>query len=185
MLAKGNTVAHFKDAAQRHHQTCKILVQKLNDLQDDEYDNILANIYYLSGYMAECAVKYVCFSLIFSNDSHNCYTAKHEWDSGLDLLTHLSFIKSEEKVNSEKMLSKVLTTYLLPTYLVDLSDTNLGLSLTEEEKDLKKMQQKWNPAVRYAYESTGLVFNSTTSKNEIIAFYKANKRLLKNLTIIS
>ena len=189
MLTNGNnitTIAHFKDAAQRHYQTCRVLVEKLNDLQDNEHDNILANIYYLSGYMAECGVKYACFSLIFGNDSHNCNAMKSQWDSGLELLTHLSFIKNEEEVNSEKMLSKVLTAYTLPTYLIDLSDANCAISLTEQEEKLKKMQKKWNPAVRYAYESTGLRFSPVaTAKEYIIAFYKANKRLLKNLTIIS
>ncbi len=189
MLTNGNnitTVAHFKDAAERHYQTCRILVEKLNDLQGNEHDNILANIYYLSGYMAECGVKYACFSLIFGNDSHNCNAMTSQWDSGLELLKHLSFIKNEEKMNSEKMLSKVLTAYALPYYLIDLSDTGLNLSLTDEEGALKNMQHKWNPNVRYAYESTGLRFNPLAkAKEDILAFYKANKRLLKTLTIIS
>jgi hypothetical protein len=57
------------------------------------------------------------------------------------------------------------------------------VSLTTEEQLLEIMQERWHPDVRYAYESTGLIFNNT-SKNAILAFFDANITLLTNLRII-
>ena len=182
MLANGNpitTVAHFKDAAERHYQTCKILVEKLNDLSDNEHDNILANIYYLSGYMAECAVKYRCLKILSFDDTEDSYQ-EPRW-SGIRIFSHLCFSDTTEKTKSQQLLRKVKQGHTLPKYLEKLSGTSV--LLTTEEQLLENMQEKWHPRVRYAYESTGLIFNNT-SKNHILAFFNANTTLLTNLRII-
>jgi alanine racemase len=182
MLANGNTittVAHYKDAAQRHYQTCKILVEKLNDLQDNEHDNILANIYYLSGYMAECGVKYRCLKTLSFDDAEDS-DQQPRWN-GIRVFSHLCFSDTTEKTKSQQLLRKVKQRHTLPKYLEKLSGSSV--SLTTEEQLLEIMQERWHPDVRYAYESTGLIFNNT-SKNAILAFFDANITLLTNLRII-
>ena len=188
MLSNKNivtTVGHFKDAAERHYQTCTILVKKLSELENDtnKRDNILANIYYLSGYMTECAVKYWCLTDVLKyEDAHNYLDNKGTKWKTLDIKTHLCFITKNNKNASEKLLAS-LTNIELPKYLLKLSGESITLEQNEEL--LKEMQEKWDPNVRYAYESTGLIFHENTSKNDILAFYTANKNFLRLLAIIS
>ena len=72
---------------------------------------------------------------------------------------------------------------MLPDYLQKLKDSS-SIALTGNDIILENMQAKWDPSVRYAYESTGLIFDVNTSKNDIILFYKATKKLLKDFRLI-
>lgn len=54
-----NTVYdYYLEAAERHLETCKELKEGLKNHDDKKQKMILANIYYLSGYVIECAVNY-------------------------------------------------------------------------------------------------------------------------------
>jgi len=48
----------FKRAAQRHFITCCHLLEKVEHTQKDKQPHVITNIYYLSGYILECILKY-------------------------------------------------------------------------------------------------------------------------------
>ncbi len=53
----------FRKAAFRHLKTCECLIAKINsDDCKNSKNEILVNIFYLSGYVIECSLKYVLFS---------------------------------------------------------------------------------------------------------------------------
>jgi hypothetical protein len=185
MLANGNdtiTVQHYKDAAQRHYRTCAVLVKQLDFPQNfrerDKWNDLLANIYYLTGYMSECGLVYQYFRTIGLNDSADYYPNRRSGD--ININQHFCFTKNH--ISCKAILAS-LSGFSLPNYLKELQGVT-GLTLSISEQRIKDMQSKWDPKVRYSYESTGLLFNTTTSKDEIVAFYRANQKLLKILGII-
>ncbi len=194
MLANGNTtttVAHYKDAAKRHFRTCEILIKQLDSPQnfrdrDKWHDiDILANIYYLTGYMAECGINYTYLIKKSFVDADN-HLDRNNWGSGVDLHKHFRFTINIARTSSRAVLTEITTgnnACTLPLYLQKLSGVT-NINLTSTDATLEDMQAKWDPSVRYSYESTGLIFDVNTSKNDIILFYKATKKLLKDFRLI-
>ena len=65
------TVGDYRDAALRHFNTCKILwryirIPDASNLKSIDEEIILKNVFYLSGYVVECALKYRYFTTISS-----------------------------------------------------------------------------------------------------------------------
>ncbi len=55
----------FRIAANRHLQTCKYMCEFLNcKPNESEKANIITDIYYLSGYVIECIIKYAIYDYI-------------------------------------------------------------------------------------------------------------------------
>ncbi|MEN8217395.1 MAG: hypothetical protein ABFS56_13715, partial [Pseudomonadota bacterium] len=63
----------YLNAARKHQYTCCVLLEKLNSIDENKdkakYKYLLLNLYYLSGYIIECIVKYGIYDLIsYSKD---------------------------------------------------------------------------------------------------------------------
>jgi hypothetical protein len=188
MLITGTTtttVEHYKDAAERHLQVCSILFKQLDYRQNfrnpDKYQNILAELYYLSGYVVECAINYTYLIHKGFNDGDN-YNQRHHltirpcWDVDVSLNGHFRFIKNT--ASCQRILGQ-LPSSILPDYLKNLGNV-VTIALVGEDIIREKMQRHWDPSVRYAFESTGLIYTNA-SADEIKLYYKAAKSLYNDL----
>jgi len=68
------TYTEFRKAAYRHLITCECLIANIdsNDCKKSK-NEILTNIFYLSGYIIECSLKYVLFSAIRFKKNEDVY----------------------------------------------------------------------------------------------------------------
>ncbi|WP_336528464.1 hypothetical protein [Bacteroides acidifaciens] len=48
----------FRNAAKKHYQTCKFILDGLERGYQQNKDEIYSNLYYISGYIIECILKY-------------------------------------------------------------------------------------------------------------------------------
>lgn len=186
MLARGNnitTVAHYKDAAERHLQVCEILLAQLKYPQNfrnpNKWNNIIAELYYLSGYIIECAINYKYLTHKGFSDSED-YNQPTRWGH-TDVRIKFHFRFTTNAASCEAILKNLPSTITLPDYLQNLGNLTT-ISLSSEEDKKKKMQEKWDPSVRYSYESTGLRFTAT-SADDVKTYYKAAKDLYRILGI--
>lgn len=183
MLVTGSnitTVGHYKDAAERHLNVCAILFRQLDYPQNfkhaNKYHNILAELYYLSGYIVECAVNYKYFVSKGFGDNED-YDQRTRWDSDVRIKGHFRF--TSNATSCKKILGQ-LPSSILPNYLIKLGDIST-ITLTGDDLMKEKMQEHWAPSVRYAFENTGLRF-SASSTDDIKIYYKAAKDLFNALT---
>lgn len=184
MLITGTTittVGHYKDAAERHLQVCTILFKQLDYPQNfrniNKFQNILAELYYLSGYIVECAInyKYLIHKGFVDNDDFDQRNHR-SWDRDVRLKGHFRFTNNAR--SCETILGQ-LPSSSLPNYLINLGNV-ATIVLTGQDIVKENMQRCWDPSVRYAYESTGLLFTNV-SADEIKLYYKAAKDLYNAL----
>ena len=139
MLANGNTittVAHYKDAAKRHLEVCDILFTQLNSYQND---NIVAELYYLSGYIVECSINYKYLVHRGFSDSED-YNDRNRWGENVRLKGHFRFTANVP--SCEKILQELSNTSAnIPTYLLSLGQISTSI-LTNEELIKKKYARK-------------------------------------------
>ena len=173
------TLLHYKDAAERHLQACNILFKQLQDPQNfrfrDKYHNIAAELYYLSGYIVECTINYKYLAAKGFRDDDN-YDQPNRWDAYVRLKGHFQFISNDR---SCKTILGQLPSNTLPPFLISLGNIS-NSTLVGNEPIEKEMQKRWNPSVRYSYESTGLRFTGA-SVSDIEIYYKAAKKLFNDL----
>jgi hypothetical protein len=182
------TVGHYRDAALRHFNTCKVLWRYINlpdtsNLKNINEEIILKNVFYLSGYVVECALKYR-----YCKDCHNLNDADQEsvWRARIPpviLYKHFSQIASGDRTWSDNVLQRLnaSSTINIPNHLKKLctnSPSSLILNINEEL--LFDMQGSWEPTIRYHFENNGLTLN----KSDIEAFFSSTKTLLRNFSMI-
>lgn len=179
------TVGEYRNAALRHFNTCKVLwryvsLPDTSNLKGIPEDEILKNLFYLTGYVAECAVKYRyltdCHSL---NDSHS----ESNWGKA-KVRRHLSFVTTapRDKEWSEEAIQHLCSSVAarpVPVYLQNLGNANAIMPVPTIEKD---MQASWEPSIRYHYAINGLPL--PPNKSDIETFYQATKSLLHSLSIL-
>ena len=184
MLITGSnttTVGHYKDAAERHLHVCAILMKQLDSPQNfrntNKYQNILAELYYLSGYIVECSINYKYLTIKEFRDTDD-YNQRIRWDRGVRIKGHFRFTNPDSEISSKIVLQQLPST-VLPTYLKNLGNISTTVT-TGQEAVRENMQKNWDPCVRYAYESTGLLFTAT-SIDDIKTYFKAAKDLFNAL----
>lgn len=187
------TVGDYKDAALRHFNTCKVLwryitIPDTSNLKNIDEAIILKNVFYLSGYVVECALKYrYCTNCRNLQDSHS----ELYWQSLSPpiKMKHFAFTNhpkhsnnpSNDKIWSEQILQQLVASNngSMPNHLRKLG-TATPLILNLAEDILYDMQASWEPSIRYHFETNGLI----ADKAHIEAFYQSTKNLLRNLSMI-
>jgi hypothetical protein len=175
------TVGDYKDAAVRHFNTCKVLwryvsLPETSNLKNLNEDDILKNIFYLSGYVTECAMKYRYFT-----DCHSLNDTDDEtlW-GGITWRRHFSFISLRDRTWSEGVVQDLSNSRSLPDYIKALGNVTPLPSLIPTEETHHDMLASWEPTIRYYYETNGLILN----KADIESFFQATKSLLQNFNMI-
>jgi hypothetical protein len=183
------TVGHYRDAALRHFNTCKVLWRYINlphtsNLKNINEDFILKNIFYLSGYVVECALKYR-----YCTNCHTLTDTRVESSWGFPpnrLRKHFSQHANHDKMWSESVVQDLIannsSSHSIPNHLNNLCRGNVlpAVRLSAVEDILYEMQESWEPTVRYNFENNGLIVN----KSDIEAFYNSTKTLLHDFSII-
>lgn len=181
------TVGHYRDAALRHFNTCKVLWRYVNiphtsNLKNINEDLILKNVFYLSGYVVECALKYR-----YCTDCYGWLDTKVEstWVVSpplKGLRNHFTQFGSD-KAWSESILQSLSSAsagHNIPNYLKKMNGVpSPSLILNPDEAILYDMQESWLPTIRYHFEANGLIVN----RADIEAFYESTRILLRDLKI--
>ncbi len=133
----------YKDAAERHLCTChhlKVSIQ--NTTRRKEKDKLLLSFYYLSGYIAECYMKYAILHAM--HEERGQFTLKDLSDMGL-------------KTHELKQLNIKL-------------DQEAGSSLIGQFSSWPEVTKSWNEQKRY--QSTQCTSNFSTGLDEHFDFIK-------------
>lgn len=180
------TVEDYKHAALRHFNTCKILWRYMSlpgtsNLKNIPEDFILKNVFYLSGYVVECALKYrYCTNHHGLNDTHQLTWAEL---NTRNVKGHFAFLTTNSERNWSQHIVQtldLLSPSPIPNYLRKLGGSATVLTLSPIEEVIFDMQQSWEPSLRYHFEKNGLSVN----KSDIETFYHATRHLLQNLSLI-
>lgn len=125
----------FLSSAKRHNHACRVLKEKLDSLGEDsaesvEYKFLVLSLYYLSGYIIECSIKYKIFEL----ESYDLNSDVNEGEcekAGIDY-------KKKIKTHNFKKLQNYLDSLI--------SD----MSHVSEKKSTNKLINEWTPEIRYS-----------------------------------
>jgi hypothetical protein len=120
----------FLIAAKRHEKTCKVIVEEINRVDDDfeKINPLVSNLYYLSGYILECSLKYKVLEYFgFKDevvDKNNC--------ESFGIPYHRGF-----KVHNFKILQELL------------DSKNSTFNYYSEDFEVSELLNNWKPDVRY------------------------------------
>lgn len=167
----------YKTASERHLETCI----KLKDIVSVTYLNktllpheqkkqneILANIYYLTGYVIECIVSYGILKHI---DIENIYRTRN-----IRRLNQLASIYSNQRVsfdyndqhsrwsitNPKHGIEKNLTFFVMEARLTGLNIRGIDKSI---DAVLRELLRNWNAEYRYYFKDTSIL-----DSNKIFSF---------------
>ncbi len=167
----------YKTASERHLETClklkevvtnNYLNRTLSATELKKQNEILANIYYLTGYVIECIVSYGILKYI---DIENIYRSK-----GITKLKQLNSFYSPQKVsydyndqycrwsiiNPKHSIEKNLTFFTLEARLTGLNIRGIDKNI---DGNLNKLIKNWNAEYRYYLKD-----NTVLDYNKIFPF---------------
>ncbi len=126
----------YLSSAKRHNHACRVLKAKLDTFDesafdDEEFKFLVVSMYYLSGYIIECSIKFKIFELEKFDpdvevDKENCTKA------GIDYV---------KRIKTHNFSS-------LQNYLDSKAS---GLSHVSEKREINRLLNDWNPEVRYSH----------------------------------
>lgn len=73
MSDKKWTSKNFKKAAQKHYFMCSYLLDNLQEVGSDKKPHIISDLFYLSGYILECILKYCIMEQLHKTAAYNLY----------------------------------------------------------------------------------------------------------------
>lgn len=196
----------YKTASERHLETCLNLEELIvnNSITDSKRKNeILANIYYLSGYVIECIVNYGILTHIKFTEiekeqlkelkrkyptlnhnfsfkqllqDHNKYKVTYSQQKEPSAKYHL--YKTGHQLNSGRTTSL----YYFKNECAQNTYIDSIHSVLTKQREVKKMFDNWNVEVRYSISSL-LDTNSTTINSaDVLAFLCFAKLVNFNLS---
>lgn len=154
----------FLNAARKHEYTCQVLLDKLEQIDEKKekefFRFLLLNLYYLTGYIIECIVKYGIYDLIgFPRDKD---VTKLNQDSLIykDHIKHHKFVRYTE-------------------YLDQRIGINLPLIRNRAgiDKEVLKLYHNWDATIRYSCKL------DVTEKQHYISFYETAKKIHNDIRI--
>ena len=153
----------YLNSARKHLFTCNVIFEKLEDKKPQIKaikTSLLLNLYYLSGYIIECIVKWAIFELIaYPKDQDVKKLDKKD----------LSFNKNIRFHKFDRYTQ----------HLIRLS--SLSIPLIHSERDIKKevvrLYREWDVDIRYSYDT------KKYNDRDYIQFYEYAKKIYETLTI--
>lgn len=158
----------YKRSAERHLNTCERLLQSLKDCSShSEKQNILSNIYYLSGYVIESSLSYLFFA---ANDYDGEIENSDDYKTG-GFKTHL-FQRKIDYIHA-----KIGSRYLKDIPMI----SNKSCS-----KDLLTLYNSWKPDFRYTDKSSKVTkkkhLNESVLKSYINTIKIVNNKLISRVS---
>jgi hypothetical protein len=152
----------YLNSARKHQYTCEVIRARLfNNISNNGLrKSLLLNLYYLSGYIIECIVKYAIYDLL---------SYKRDQDVKLlnqDGLTFDSHIKHHRfDIYTEHLVRRISSPIPLVNYTKNI------------DKTVVQLYKKWDVNIRYKYDL------DANAEEDYIKFYEYSRqifRLVKN-----
>lgn len=126
----------YLSSAKRHNYACRVLKAKIDSLDQhehgtEEFNFLVSSLYYLSGYVIECSIKFKIFEI-----------------SNYALDVEVDEIECEKSGIDYKKRIKTHNFQKLQNYLDSLAS---GLAHSSEKKEINKLLNDWNPELRYSH----------------------------------
>lgn len=144
----------YLSSAKRHNFACRVLQEKIEtfeNVNDDNYNHLITSLYYLSGYIIECSLKYKIFE-VFSFDSDVEIN-----DEACNVLG-INYRKKIQVHSFEKLQN------LLDSKISDISHTS-------NDGAIDLLLEQWNPIIRYQHLEI--------QYHEVKAFYNHANNFMK------
>lgn len=158
------TYKEFLNAARKHLATCKVLRDILeesintNNVDVAKNKQLTINLYYLSGYIIECSVKYGIYVCLDYDRNHDIMSLDTAGISFSRNIKHHRFDRYVDHLN--RKISGIT-----------LIDNKAGIS-----NEVKKLYNNWDAEVRYCYNEIPEKFKHCDEVNHVINFsYKAEE----------
>ncbi len=144
----------FLNAARKHKYTCNAIFECLNDETNvAKHKSLLLNLYYLSGYIIECIVKYAIYDL---NGYQRNRDIKKLDENGLTFDKDIKHHKFKRYTEHLKRLRSIP---------IPLINNQQGVA-----KEVVELYKEWDADVRYSYELK-------YGKTHYIEFYKCAQEI--------
>ncbi|MFT4928215.1 MAG: LPS O-antigen subunit length determinant protein (WzzB/FepE family) [Phenylobacterium sp.] len=148
----------YLSSAKRHNQACRVLKEKLesyesDNSQDEKFNNLIISLYYLSGYIIECSLKFKIFE-VFS------YNSNIEIDKDECKALGLNY-NSQVKTHNFQTLQN-----LLDSKISDVSHIS-------NQRVINRLSGQWGPEIRYEHREL--------QYQDVRAFYDHANRFLKEM----
>lgn len=158
MESKNLKYKDYLSSAKRHNYICKLLRDRANEFEQKDrnsqnFKHLVDNLYYLSGYVIECSLKFKIFECC-------------GYDSELE-------IEEEECRKLGINYRKKIKTHSFTTLQNFLSSKISGISHESNNNDIIPLLENWNPEIRY--EKKDLDFENVSS------FYEHANQFLKQM----
>lgn len=148
----------YLDSAKRHNCACRVLKERLTSFNatersTDSFNYLVSSLYYLSGYIIECSLKFKifeCCNYDSANEIESDKCKEHGINFGKRIKTH-SFTKLQNFLSSK--VSEI--------------------SYESDESHISVLLDSWTPEARY--ESRELDYD------EVIEFYVHAKEFLRKM----
>ncbi len=151
----------YLNAARKHKITCEVIADNLekekkqNSPNREKVKSLTLNLYYLSGYIIECMVKYGIYSLIgYGREDDVKYLDKE----GLSYDTHIKHHRFERY--TEHLVKRISGNIPLINHRKEIS------------KDTVNIYKEWDAEIRYSYE---LKYDET----HYMKFYECAKNIFE------
>jgi len=149
----------YRKAAYRHLETCTCLLKNIeNENCKKNKSQILTNIYYLSGYVIECSLKFVIFSAIN-------FDRKQEIEDCTDFTWKEHNLDNLERIAKEKGVR----------FSADIPILGSEYKINENVKKLFRKRNDPKMQIRYSYNDKDLSFEILSEY--ILIIQDINKKL--------
>ncbi|HEP9390005.1 hypothetical protein QSV36_11380 [Pseudomonas sp. BCRC 81390] len=126
----------YLTSAKRHNHACRVLQAKLEtfdegDFNTEEFKFLVLSMYYLSGYIIECALKFKIFELkqydpVLEVNEENCAAVG---------INYKKRIKTHSFSSLQNLLDSLVS----------------GLHHTSNKGEINRLLNEWNPEIRYSH----------------------------------
>lgn len=147
----------YLNAARKHEYTCDVINEKIcgNDCSSSQKKSLLINLYYLSGYVIECIIKYAIYDL---SGHAKDLDVKMLSKGGLTYNVHIKYHRFERYT---EQLNKFLSA---PIPLINYSK---GI-----EREVLRLYKEWDVDIRYRY-------NLAMDQLYYQSFYQYSKKIFR------
>jgi len=148
----------YLNAARKHEYTCDVIYEKIkkNDCSSCQKMCLMLNLYYLSGYIIECIIKYAIYDLVGHKKEDDI---KKLNKGGLSYDKHIKYHRFER-------YSEHLNRYL--SVKIPLINDCSGI-----DREIIQLFSKWDSELRYEY------YNNIKDVRHYENFYKYAKEIYK------
>lgn len=168
-VAVGVTYKEYLRAARKHLSTCIVIREALTTLDPSAVENhskikqLTLNLYYLSGYVIECAVKYAIYVEIKYD--------KNQHINQLDT-TDISYRKHIQRHRFDRYVDHLNSRH----GGIILIDNKQGIS-----REVKKLYHNWDAPVRYCYDEIPNQFKHSDEFEHVLTFSQYAEQIFTHI----